>query len=57
MPVVNPDLAHREYLVELIAKAIGGKKQNHRFYYKLALYCSEDLIRRAIGEHKEMVAL
>jgi hypothetical protein len=55
--VVNADPSHREYLVDLICEAVGGRQQNQRFYHKLALYCSEDLIRRAIAEHKEMLAL
>lgn len=53
--VVNTDADHREYLVNIINAAIGGKKQNSRLYHKYALYYSENLIRRAIGEYQELV--
>lgn len=53
--IVNSDADHREYLVEAINVAIGGKKQNSRLYHKFALYYSENLIRRAIGEYKELI--
>ncbi len=55
LTVVNTDADHREYLVDLINATIGGKKQNSRLYHKYALYYSENLIRRAIGEYKELV--
>lgn len=57
LPIVNADAEYRDYLVDLIVAAVWARKQNHRLYQLFALHYSENLIRRAIGEYKELVEL
>lgn len=57
LEIINKDPQHRDYLVQIIIDAIWNKKQNIRLYNLFALYYSENLIRRAIGEYKELVQI
>ena len=55
-PIINADKNFRDYLIDLIVDTIGGRKQNYALYNCFALHYSENLIRRAIGEYKELNA-
>ena len=54
--IVNKDKAFREHLIDLIDQTVGGKKQNYALYNRFALHYSENMVLRAIGEYKELVA-
>ncbi len=55
--IVNKNEELRNYLIDSINDTIGGKEENYGLYNTFALYYSETMIFRAIGEFKELVAL
>lgn len=57
LEIVNTEPSFREYLVSLIDETVWGKKQNSKLYHMYALYYSENLIRRALGEYKELLKI
>ncbi len=55
LPIINKDKEMREGLVAAIIEVVGGKKENQALYNVYALYYSDTLIFRALGEYKELL--
>ena len=56
LPIVNKDTDFRDYLVDEIVAVVGGKDENLALYRLFALHYTENHIRRALGEFKELKA-
>ena len=57
LPTVNKDKDFQEYLVSEIEAVMKGGHENKALYAEFARKYSENHIRRAIGEYKELVAV
>lgn len=54
LAIVNSDKDFRDYLIDEIEAVVGGKDENLALYQLFALHYSENHIRRALGEFKEL---
>jgi len=55
LPIVNTDQSYRDYLVSEITQVLHDNGENAGLYHLFALHYSENHIRRALGEYKELL--
>lgn len=56
LPISNNEENHILYLVDEISRVIGGKDKNEGLYRLFAKHYSDNMIFRALGEYKELIA-